>query len=70
MVVEIYFHNLDIETKQAILEENKIHFMDDKAFYKRHNYEYSHYLNQIADSHLNTQSFPIEIYEVQNDEQQ
>ena len=68
MTVEIYFHNLDIETKLAILEENNIDFLDDKAFYRRHNYEYSHYLNQIADNHLNTDSFPIAIYEIEDDQ--
>ena len=64
MAVAIYFHNLDIETKQAILEENGITFLDIGAFLKKHSYEYSIYLDDMADKQLNTDICPIAIYEI------
>ncbi len=67
MSVEIYFSNLDNETKLEVLNENRIEYFSFDEFITQANSiareSYGNYLNRTADSYLNSDVVPLAIYE-------
>ncbi len=63
MSVEIYFNNLDLETKLDVLNENRIEYFSFKEF-NGSRATYNKYLDDVGDSELNAGICPLAIYEI------